>query len=123
VDALPYGARLSQESFVNNILSEIVEARGRTFRRVRRREFFLNMNNSMCQNGRKVTDQLANLRFDRIPHSLYSPDLSPCDFWLFGMLKQKITDRVFQTIEEIMIAFHRAEDELISNDLQSVFFN
>jgi hypothetical protein len=77
----------------------------------------------MCPDGRQMTDELANLRFDRVPHPSYSPDVSPCDFWLFRMLKQKIKDRVFQTVEEIMIAFHRAEDELTLDDLHSVLFN
>jgi hypothetical protein len=81
------------------------------------------MDNSLCHNGRKVTDELAHLKLDRIPHLPYSPDLSPCDFWLFGMLKQKIKDRVFQTVEKIMIAVHRVWDELTLDDLQSVFFN
>jgi hypothetical protein len=71
----------------------------------------------------QVTEELANLKFDRVPHPPYSPDLSPCDFWLFGILKQKIKDRVFQMIEKLMTAFHRVWDELTLEDLQSVFFN
>jgi histone-lysine N-methyltransferase SETMAR len=81
------------------------------------------MDNSMCHNDRKVTDELANLKFDRVPHPPYSPDLSPCDFWPFEMLKQKIRDQVFQTVEEIMTAVHRVCNELTLDDLQSVFFN
>jgi histone-lysine N-methyltransferase SETMAR len=81
------------------------------------------MDNSMCHNDCKVTDELANLKLDRVTHSPYSPDLSPCDFWLFGMLKYKIKDRVFQMVKEIMIAFHKIWEELTLDDLQSVFFN
>jgi hypothetical protein len=69
------------------------------------------MDNSMCYNGRKVTDELDNLKFDGVPHPSYSPDLSPCDFWLFGMLKQKIKDHLFQMVEEIMTAVHKAWDK------------
>jgi hypothetical protein len=39
IDALPSGARFTQEYFINNILSDIIKARGRIFRRVRRGEF------------------------------------------------------------------------------------
>jgi hypothetical protein len=77
----------------------------------------------MCHNSRKAIDELDNLKLDRIRHLPYSPDLSPCDFWLFGMLKQKIKDRVFQMVEEIMTAVHRVWDELTLEDIQSVFFN
>jgi hypothetical protein len=81
------------------------------------------MDNSMYHKGRKMTDELDNLKLDRIPHLSHSPDLNPCNFWLFEMLKQKIKDRVFQTVEEMMTAVHCIWDELILQDLQSVFFN
>jgi hypothetical protein len=77
----------------------------------------------MCHNGRKGTDELGNLKLDCVTHPPYSPDLSPCDFWLFGMLKQNIKDRAFQMIEEMMTAVHKASDELILDDMQSIFFN
>jgi hypothetical protein len=83
----------------------------------------MQIDNSICHNDRKVTDEFDNLKFDRVPHLRDLPDLSSCDFWLFGMLKQKIKDRVFQTVEEMMTAVHRVWDELILEDLQFVFFN
>jgi hypothetical protein len=45
-----------------------------------------------------VTDEFDNLKLDRVHNPPYSPDLRMCDFWLFGMLKQKIKDRVFRCI-------------------------
>jgi hypothetical protein len=77
----------------------------------------------MYHNDCKVTDEFDNLKFDRIPHPPDPPYLSPCDFWLFGMLEQKIKDRMFQAIEAIMTAVHRVWNELTLKDLQSVFFN
>jgi hypothetical protein len=123
VNALPSGRRLTQEYFLNHILSDIVEARGRIFRRVRRGDFFVHIDNALCHNGRKMIDELANLKFDRVLRLPNSPNLSSCDFCLFGMLKQKVKDRVFQTVEEITTAVHRVWDELTLEDLQSVFFN
>jgi hypothetical protein len=81
------------------------------------------MNNLMCHNGRKVTDELGNLKLDRVPHSPYSPDLSPCDFWLFGMLKQRIKDRAFAMIEEILNAVRDVWSGVTLEELQSVFLN
>ena len=31
-----------------------------------------------------------------IRHPPYSPDLAPCDFWLFDYLKQRLTDHTYQ---------------------------
>jgi hypothetical protein len=81
------------------------------------------MDNSVCHNRPKVIDKLDNLKLDRVPRPSYSSDLSPCDFWLFEILKQKIKDQVFQTVEEIIIAIHRISDELVLEDPQAVFFN
>jgi hypothetical protein len=36
-----------------------------------------------------------------IPHPPYSPDLAPCDFFLFTKLKLKLKGRQVDTIEEI----------------------
>jgi hypothetical protein len=39
------------------------------------------------------------------------------------MLKHAIKDREFHAVEEIVSAFHDVWSQLISDDLQSVFFN
>jgi hypothetical protein len=36
-----------------------------------------------------------------IPHPPYSPDLTPCDFFLFPKMKLNMKGRWFDTIEEI----------------------
>jgi hypothetical protein len=36
-----------------------------------------------------------------IPHTLYSPDLAPCDFFLFPKMKLKLKGRQINTIEKI----------------------
>jgi hypothetical protein len=81
------------------------------------------MDNAMCHNGRKVTDEFDNLKLQRVAHRPCSPDLSPCDFWLFGMLKQKMKDREFSGVEKIMNAVQEIWREMTLERLQSVFFN
>jgi hypothetical protein len=36
-----------------------------------------------------------------IPHPPHSPDLAPCDFFLFPKIKLKLKGRRFDAIEEI----------------------
>lgn len=36
-----------------------------------------------------------------VPQPPYSPDLAPCDFWLFSKLKRPLRGHRFDTIEEI----------------------
>jgi hypothetical protein len=89
VNALLSGAWFTQEHFVNNIPPDIVEARTRNFCRVRRRAFLVDIDNSVYHNGRKVTDEFANLKLDDVPNPPYSPDLSPYDFFYFECWNRK----------------------------------
>jgi hypothetical protein len=38
-----------------------------------------------------------------VPHLLYSPDLAPCDFFLFPRLKSTLKGRQFQDVTQIQI--------------------
>jgi hypothetical protein len=44
---------------------------------------------------------LAKNKMALIPHTPYSPDLAPCDFFLFPKMKLKLKGHQFDTIEEI----------------------
>jgi hypothetical protein len=49
-----------------------------------------------------------------IPCPPYSPDLAPCDFFLFPKMKLKLKGR--RTIEEIQAESQRMIDTLTEND-------
>jgi hypothetical protein len=42
-----------------------------------------------------------------IPHPPYSPDLAPCDFFVFPEMKLMVKGRQFDTIEEIQAELQR----------------
>jgi hypothetical protein len=56
-----------------------------------------------------------------IPHPLYSPDLAPCDFFLFPKMKLKLKGRRFVTIEEIQAKSQRVLDSLTEKTFQEAF--
>jgi len=53
---------------------------------------------------------LAKNKMTVIPHPPYSPDLAPCDFFLFAKRKLKLKGRRFDTIEEVQTESQRALD-------------
>ena len=53
-----------------------------------------------------------------VPHLPYSPDLAPCDFWLFPKLKEKLRGCRYQTIEEMADAVTKVIDTLTHEDFQ-----
>jgi hypothetical protein len=55
----------------------------------------------------------SHVKFDkhhiaRLPYPPYSPNLSPCDLWFFGMLKGILKDREFHSHDEIEAAITMA---------------
>ena len=48
-----------------------------------------------------VKDTLDSLGVVELQHPPYSPDLSPCDFWLFNNLKLHLSGRDFETNHQL----------------------
>jgi hypothetical protein len=67
---------------------------------------------------RELLTQWSIARMDQPP---YSPDLAPCDFFLFGYLKHCVRDVQFSTEQELVNAIIRFL-EAISPELWSDLF-
>jgi hypothetical protein len=59
----------------------------------------------------------------RFPHPPYSPDISPCNFWLFGTLKGNLKDQESNSSNEIEEAIFGIWDDFTFDNVQSVFQN
>jgi hypothetical protein len=75
----------------------------------------------MCYNGRKVLGKITQKSIERAPYPPYSPDINPCDFWLFGILKHNMKDQEFQNQQAILNAIAKIWDDLTFEDIQGVF--
>ncbi|KMQ82802.1 mariner mos1 transposase [Lasius niger] len=56
-----------------------------------------------------------------VPHPPYSPDLAPCDFFLFPKMKLKLKERRFKTLQEIETESQRVLHMLQQKDFQGTF--
>ncbi|OWA50832.1 putative Histone-lysine N-methyltransferase SETMAR [Hypsibius exemplaris] len=56
-----------------------------------------------------------------LPHPPYSPDLSPCDFYLFPKLKESLRGKLFETEEALDAAVHARLRELSKDGFSPVF--
>ena len=52
-----------------------------------------------------------------LPHRPYSPDVAPCDFWLFP----KLRGCRYETIEEMKEAMTKVIDTVTQEDFNGVF--
>jgi histone-lysine N-methyltransferase SETMAR len=92
LEALPKGVKFNQDYFVHAVLPGSFNQKRRISRESGFSAFPVHIDNSMCHNGHKVCATFDQARIERVPHPLYSPDISPCDCWLFGMLKHQMKD-------------------------------
>ena len=68
--------------------------------------------NTPVPNSILVTDYLTKMDIKTVPHLPYSPDLVPCDFWLFP----KLRGCRFERIEEMKEAVTKVIDTLTQED-------
>jgi hypothetical protein len=123
LDVMPKGWKSNQRYFIESILSGLKRGKMSFAPRKPGSTFWVHMDHSMCQNGAKITSEFQKHRLARMPHPPYLPDRSPCDFWLFEMLKGILKDREFVSSEEIEVAIADVWNGLTSDDVQSVFRN
>ncbi|GBM35560.1 Histone-lysine N-methyltransferase SETMAR [Araneus ventricosus] len=57
--------------------------------------------NARPHTANAVKTTLQQFRWETLEHPPYSPDLSPCDFHVFGALKQAIRGHRFTTDDEV----------------------
>jgi hypothetical protein len=78
---LPKGTKFNQDYFIDTVLPNLYSEKRRIARRKDLSSFSVHMNNLKRHNGAKITEKLEKKHIARVPHSPYSPNLSPCDFW------------------------------------------
>jgi hypothetical protein len=61
--------------------------------------WFLHCDNVPCHAALCVREFLAKHSTPVVPHPPYLPDLAPCDFFLFSMLKRTLKGKQFQDLE------------------------
>ena len=80
-------------------------------------QWHFHQDNTPVHNSILITDYLTKMGIKTVPHSPYSPDLAPCDFWLFP----KLRGCRYETIEEMKEAVTKVIDTLTQEDFHGAF--
>ena len=75
-------------------------------------QWYFHQDNTPVYNSILVTDYLTKMGIKTVPQPPNSPDLAPCDFWLFP----KLRGCRYETIEEMKEAVTKAIDTLTQED-------
>lgn len=83
--------------------------------------WILHHDNAPAHTARLTKETLQEMNVEVLPHPPYSPDLAPCDFWLFPTVKNALRGRKFSSNEELNAAVRVKLRDLCSNGLHHVF--
>ena len=114
---VPTGQAVNKECYV-----EVLREFWKRFRRKRpalfkSSQWHFHRDNAPVLNSNLVTDYLIKMGINTVPRPSYSPDLAPCDFWLFP----KLRGCRYETIEEMKEAVTMVIDTLTREDFHVAF--
>ncbi|CAK9816200.1 Mariner Mos1 transposase [Anthophora plagiata] len=87
----------------------------------RNNSWFLHHDNAPSHTALVIRDHLSKNSTHIVPQPAYSPDLAPCDFWLFSKLKRPLRGHRFETVEEIQRESLRALKAIPEKDFFGCF--
>ena len=84
---------------------------------------WLHVDNAPSHTSKHTRAHLKMIGLTLLPHPAYSPDLAPCDFYLFGRLKNCLLGKRFSTDDELNKSVLDSLHEISHQELRRVFIN
>ena len=99
---LPEGSTVNQ-TYYNEVLKRLRDAIRRKRPELRRSsDWFFHHDNAPAHSALRTREFLAKHSITVLPHPPYSPDLAPCDFFLFPMLKRLLIEEDLRPFQRLM---------------------
>jgi hypothetical protein len=117
LDSLPKSRMFNTEYYRDNILTTLLPLRPQ----VDGRRLMIHAENARPHTAQKCRTCCAENGLRLASHPPYSPDLAPCDFSLFGYVKNCLRWASFQSREELFAAIAETVTAIPGDTLYSVF--
>lgn len=101
VDVLPNKSTMTTKHYTETVLTKVVAAIQEQRPTVGVSRTLLLHDNASCHKARATTSYLEEQQVQVLPHPAYSPDLAPCDFWLFPTIKSRLAGRKFLRVQDL----------------------
>ena len=112
LDILPEKSTINAGYYTNTVLPEVLRNRAETARTRSGSRLLLHHDNAAPHTAATTVSYLEEQGVQLLPHPPYSPDLAPCDFWLFPKVKKAISGKPFSRIQDLARA--------VRSELQSI---
>ncbi|UYV73920.1 hypothetical protein LAZ67_11001446 [Cordylochernes scorpioides] len=118
---LPQGRTVNKEYYLQ-VMRNLREAIGQKRPDLwKNKNWLLHHDNAPAHTSLLVRDLLAKNNTLMMPQPPYSPDLAPCDFFLFPKLKRPMKGRRYATLDEIKTASKEELKKILKNDFLKCF--
>lgn len=114
----PPGSTVTATFYAETVLPSVLAS----FRRLRPNQILrLHHDNAPPHRSKKVAAFITQNDIQCIRHPPYSPDLAPCDFWLFPVLKSRLRNRRFSGRNSIGQAVSQAIESIQLDEWSQAF--
>jgi hypothetical protein len=121
IEALPETERFNSEFFTGTILPSLVRSVSLLRPKMQAQGYWLHIDSAKPYNSVLSLHKTEELGFTRLPQSPYSPDLTPCDFFLFGYLKKEPQGMNFRCQNGVISAMTAILSEIPVQTFSEVF--
>ncbi|GFR62429.1 transposase [Elysia marginata] len=121
VDILPQDTKMTATYYVQDVLSQVMSAINEQRSKFSTSKTLFLHDNAGPHKARATTQSLRKLGIQVLPHPAYIPDLAPCDFWLFPILKGRLAGQKFHRIQDFAKAVNSELRTIPEEDYQGAF--
>lgn len=114
---------INAEWYVTKCLPEVFTAVSNKRPNTGLRGLLLHHDNAPAHSAFKTRDFLDSTPVKLVGHPPYSPDLAPCDFFLFPKIKNQLKGKQFSSAEDALAAFENAVEEVSGAEWKMCFEN
>ena len=119
---VPKGSSVTGKFYRESVLTQLVDFYQKRRPRTGVRGIKLLHDNAPAHKYATVQEYLKELGLDVLDHPPYSPDLSPCDFWLFPRLKEMLAGHCFESRCGIGSAVNQCLQHIPEEDYRVAFW-
>ena len=121
VDIMPDKATITATYSTTSVLPKNLRHIQSTARTRRRSQIQLHYDNTAPHKARITQTYLGDNGIRLMEHPQYSPDLAPCDFWLFLKIKSAPAGKPFSRIQDLAKAVHSEMRAIPASEYRECF--
>ncbi|CAG8620886.1 15183_t:CDS:1 [Racocetra persica] len=120
---IPEDTNVNNRFYSNTVLSKVFNNFMKKKNRHTVKDVLLYYDNARSHKADIVTNYLKKKCIKLMPHLPYSPDLTPCDFYLFPKIKNELAGRHFEQVENLAKAIKTITDNICMDEYNRCFKN